>query len=119
MEISQYIMIGDLTVCENPPVTQLDSEPTLPAGRPVTLPSFSFEGRGEPYTEVGPRPTNEGEDALLEVCFYITMLSFSVNIGNPGFYGKFPRLDHKLHPAGDTAIRKPPRRRCSWQRRRC
>jgi hypothetical protein len=69
-------MIGDLTVYENPPVTQLDSELTLPAGRTVSLPSFSFEGRGGPYTEFGPRPTNEAEDALLEVCFYITMLSF-------------------------------------------
>ena len=104
---------------EKTPVTQLDSELTLPAGRPMSLPSFSFEGRGEPYTEIGPRSTNEAEDALLEVCFCVTMLSFGVNIENLGFYRGVLRLDHKFYPACDTAIRKPPRRRCKWQRRWC
>lgn len=112
-------MIGDLTVYGNPPVTQLDSEPTLPAVRPLSLPSFSFEGRGGSYTEIEPRPTNEGEDALLEVCFWMIVLSFGVHIGYLGFHGEFPRLDHELHPTCDTAIRKPPRRRCNWQRRWC
>ena len=89
---------------ETPPVTRVDSEPTLLPVRPASLPSFAFEGRGGSYTETGPRPTNEGEDALLKVCFSMIMLSFGVNIGNLGFHGKFPRLDHELHPTCDTAI---------------
>ncbi|CAA7258799.1 unnamed protein product [Cyclocybe aegerita] len=66
IEISQYVKIGDLTAYEEPTGHQLDSEPTLPtAGHPVSLPSFPLDDIEAPPPELGPRLTDEEEDALL------------------------------------------------------
>jgi len=67
VEISQYIKIGDLTgFDESAPHTQLDDEPTLPTGQPLSLPSFSLDELESPYIDLGSRLTDDEEDALLK-----------------------------------------------------
>ncbi|KAF8807238.1 hypothetical protein BYT27DRAFT_7232792 [Phlegmacium glaucopus] len=63
VEISQYIKIGDLS--DEAESVRLDSEPTLPIGHAVSLPSFSMDEL-DPYMDMASRLTNEEEDALLK-----------------------------------------------------
>jgi hypothetical protein len=46
---------------------QLDSEPTLPVGQAVSLPSFTTDDLDDPYVDIASRLTDEEEDALLKV----------------------------------------------------
>ncbi|KDR84809.1 hypothetical protein GALMADRAFT_217878 [Galerina marginata CBS 339.88] len=65
VEISQYIMISDLTMLESQP-PRLDTEPVLPSREPTSIPSFSLDELDGLYSETGPRFSKEEEDALVK-----------------------------------------------------
>ncbi|KAF8887958.1 hypothetical protein CPB84DRAFT_1816581 [Gymnopilus junonius] len=67
VEISQYIMIGDLTAFDKLKLSQLDTEGILPTPQPVSLPSFSLdEVNGGSLEAMEPKLSTQDEDALLK-----------------------------------------------------
>jgi len=66
-EVSQYIKIDDLTTLDEPApaLALLDTDPTLPAEKPSSLPSFFLNL--DSYADMEPRLNHKEEDALLQV----------------------------------------------------
>ncbi|EDR15426.1 uncharacterized protein LACBIDRAFT_301740 [Laccaria bicolor S238N-H82] len=65
VEVSQHIMIGDLTNDEVV-AANLDLEPTLPSDTQVTFQSFTQDDAEESYIDMRSTLTDEEEDALLK-----------------------------------------------------
>lgn len=60
------------------PPSALDSEPTLPSGQDIALPSFSLDDLNGPFTDLVSRLTDEEEDALLRVHIFLPTHDFLV-----------------------------------------